>query len=168
MVRTSRYLTRLSVRGHSEEATAAGVYGIIVGAAVMAASHAETAVAVAVAVLVTLLIYWAAERYARIVAQRIHAGRRPDRRELGQQMATGWEMVSASFLPLAVLIVSRLLHAGLTTAVLLALCCSTLLLGVAGWEMGRDGRLTIRERLVSTATASAFGAGLIVLKMLLH
>jgi hypothetical protein len=144
------------------------VYGVIVGAAVMAASHAASAVAAAVAVLVTLVIYWAAERYSRIVAQRIHAGRRPDRRELVQQLTTGWEMVSASLLPLAVLVVSRLLGAALSTAILLSLSCSTVLLGVAGLEMGRDGRLTVRERLVSTATAGAFGAGLIVLKMLLH
>jgi hypothetical protein len=168
VVRSSRRLTRLGLRGTSEESTAAGVYGVIVGAAVMAASHAASAVAAAVAVLVTLVIYWAAERYSRIVAQRIHAGRPPDRRELVQQLTSGWEMVSASFLPLAVLVVSRLLGAGLSAAILLSLSCSTVVLGVAGWEMGRDGRLTVRERLVSTAIAGAFGAGLIVLKMLLH
>ncbi len=94
--------------------------------------------------------------------------RRPDRRELRLQLTTGWEMISASLLPLAVLDVSRLLRAPLTTAILLALCCSTVVLGVAGWEMGRDGRLSTGERLVSTATAAAFGAALIVLKMLLH
>jgi hypothetical protein len=166
--RPSRRLTRLRIGGTSEESTAAGVYGVIVGAAVMAASHSKSAVAVAVAVLVTLTIYWAAERYARIVAQRIHDGRRPDRRELRLQLTTGWEMISASLLPLVVLVVSRLLQASLTTAILLALGCSTVMLGIAGWEMGRDGKLTVGERLVSTATASAFGAGLIVLKMLLH
>lgn len=168
MARYSGRRPQLRVTGASEESTAAGVYGVIVGAAVMAASHATSAVAMVAAVLVTLLVYWGAERYARIVAKRIHDGRRPDRRELREQLTAGLEMVSASFLPLAVLGVVRLLGAELSTATLAGLACSTVLLGLAGWEMGRDGKLTIRERLVSTATAAAFGALMIVLKMLLH
>ena len=168
MVRSPHHLARLGGGGTGEESTAAGVYGVIVGAAVMAASHAESAVAVMVAVLVTLVVYWGAERYSRVVAQRIHAGRPPDRHELRLQLTTGWEMVSASLLPLAVLVVSRLLGAELETAILLALSSSTLLLGLAGWEMGRAGKLTVRERLVSAATAGAFGGALIAQKMLLH
>lgn len=168
MARSARRLTRLRVSQSSEEGTAAGIYGIIVGAAVMAAAHVGTAAAVIVAVLVTLLIYWGAERYARIVARRIHDGRRLDRQELRSELATGWAMVSASFLPLAVLVVARLLGAGLSVAILVALACSTVLLGIAGWEIGRDGKLTQRERLVSAATAAAFGGVIIVLKMLLH
>lgn len=158
----------MRLRRASEESTAAGIYGVIVGAAVMAASHAATAVAVMAAVLITLVTYWGAERYARIVAKRIHEGRRPDRRELREQLTAGLEMVSASFLPLAVLAVARLLGAGLSVAILAGLACSTVLLGVAGWEIGRDGKLTVRERLVSAATAAAFGVLMIVLKMLLH
>jgi hypothetical protein len=166
--RSARRLTRLGVSRSSEEGTAAGIHGIIVGAAVMAAAHVGTAAAVIVAVLVTLLIYWGAERYARIVARRIHDGRRPDRQELRSELTTGWAMVSASFLPLAALVVARVLGAGLSLAILLALTCSTLLLGIAGWEVGRDGKLSRRERLASAATAAAFGGVIIVLKMLLH
>lgn len=168
MVRYPRPRALLQISRSSEESTAAGIYGIIVSAAVMAASHALSAVAVVLAVLITLVVYWGAERYARIVAGRIHDGRRPDRRELRAQLTTGWEMVSASVVPLAVLIVARGLGAGLTTAVLWALGSSTLLLGLAGWAVGRDGKLTPRERLASAATAAAFGGALIVLKMLLH
>jgi hypothetical protein len=163
-----RYLPRLGLGGSSAESTAAGIYGVIVASAVMAASHAATAGAATVAVLVTLVIYWGAERYARIVAERIHSGRRPDRRELRHQLTTGWEMITASFLPLAVLDVVRLLGAELSTALLAGLSCSTLLLAVAGWEVGREGKLTTRERLLSATVAAAFGGVLIVLKMLLH
>ena len=168
MVRSPRPLALLRVGRSSEEDTAAGIDGIILGAAVMAASHAASAVAVTVAVLVTLTVYWGAERYARIVARRIHDGRRPDRRELRSQLTTGWAMVSATVLPLAVLAAARLLGADLSTAVLSALGCSALLLGIAGWEVGRDGKLTPRERLASAATAAAFGGVLILLKILLH
>ena len=163
-----RSLRRLGLGGSSAESTAAGIYGVIVASAVMVASHVATAVAATVTVLVTLIIYWGAERYARIVAERIHSGRRPDRRELWHQLTSGWEMVTASFLPLAVLDVTRLLGAQLSTALLAGLSCSTLLLGVAGWEVGREGKLTTWERLVSATVAAAFGGVMIVLKMLLH
>ncbi len=163
-----RGFSRLGLGGSSAESTAAGIYGVIVASAVMAASHASTAVAATLAVLVTLVVYWGAERYARIVAERIHAGHRPDGRDLRHQLTTGWEMVTASFLPLAVLDVSRLLGASLGAALLAGLSCSTLILGIAGWEVGRDGKLTTRERLASAAVAAAFGGVMIVLKMLLH
>ena len=163
-----RYFSRLGLGGSSAESTAAGIYGVIVSSAVMAASHAATAAAATVAVLVTLVIYWVAERYARIVAERIHSGRRPGRRELRHQLTTGWEMVTASFLPLAVLDIARLLGAQLSTALLAGLSCSTLLLGIAGWEVGRDGKLGTGERLLSATVAATFGGVMIVLKMLLH
>jgi hypothetical protein len=152
----------------TEESTAAGIYGVIVGSSVMAASHAHTAVAVDLAVLVTLVIYWGAERYARVVAQRIHDGHRPDRSQLRHQLTTGWEMVSATTVPLVVLVIVRLFGAEVYVAILSALTCSTVLLFVAGWEIGRDGKLTRAERLVSAATAATFGVALIALKMLLH
>jgi hypothetical protein len=152
----------------TEESTAAAIYGVIVSAAVMASAHADTAFAVVVAVLVTLVIYWGAERYARLVAERIHQGHRPTRAQVRQQLTDGWEMVSASYLPLAVLLVLSLLGVGLFRAVLSALVCSTVLLCIAGWAMGRNGQLTTRERVVSTVVAGLFGMMLIALKSTLH
>src|SRR3954469_3485309 len=114
--------------GRDEESTAAGIYGVIVSAAVMAASHAERVVAVAVAVLVTLVIYRSAERYARLVAARIHDGRRPTWRQIRHELAHGWEIVSASSVPLVILLVADRLGAQLYSAVIAALIGSTLLL----------------------------------------
>jgi hypothetical protein len=153
---------------NSEEATAAGIYGVIVSAAVMATAHAPTAVSIAAAVLVTLSVYWAAERYARIVAGRIHQGHRPSGQTIREQLTGGWEMVTTSFLPLAVLVTARLLGAGLRAAVIGALVASTVLLCVSGWHVGRQGRLSTAERFVSSAVAGVFGVGLIVLKAMLH
>jgi hypothetical protein len=166
--RRRRGLGRLTPSGNTEEATAAGVYGVIVSASVMTASHASTAVAVDAAVLVTMIIYWSAERFARVVAGRIHSGHRPDRRELRRELTTGWQIVSASVLPLIVLVVTRLLGRPLDQAILAALVCCTLLLCLAGWEMGRHGQLSRLERLVVTAVAGSFGFLMIVLKSLLH
>lgn len=134
----------------------------------MAAAHADTAVAVAIAVLVTLLIYWAAERYSRLVAARIHDGRRPTWEHVRNQLTAGWEFVTASFVPLVVLVVVRVLGGSLYTAVLGALVCSTLLLCLAGWEIGASGRLSRLERLATAGCAGLFGVAMVALKALLH
>ncbi len=159
---------RLLAHRDTQEGTAAGVYGVIVGAAVMAAAHAETVATLDVAVLGTLLVYWTAERYARLLAGRIHAGHRPAWPEVRHELASGWEIVTATLLPLLVVSVSGRFGADLGTAVLLGLCCSTLLLALAGWEMGRHGALSRVERGVSTGMATALGIAMIVLKSLLH
>ncbi|MFC4041797.1 hypothetical protein ACFO1B_25475 [Dactylosporangium siamense] len=154
--------------GPDEESTAAGIYGVIIGAAVMASSHAATAAAVIGAVVVALIVYWTAERYSRLVAQRIHAHRRPTAREVRAQLTTGWEIVTASALPVAVLALLRVGGVPLRASVLSALVCSTLLLCLAGWEVGRNGQLTRPERLVSALVAGVFGALMILLKITLH
>ena len=151
-----------------EEATAAGIYGVIVCSAVMAASHADSAAAVCISVVVTLVVYWAAERYARLVAERIHRGHRPSWAQVRHQLASGWEIVTASTLPLVVLAALGFLGAPVRNAVLWALGVSTVLLCLAGWEIGREGRLAPLERLATAAVAGAFGAAMILLKALLH
>jgi hypothetical protein len=152
----------------TEESTAAAIYGVIVSAAVMASAHAETALAVVVAVLVTLVIYWGAERYARLMAERIHQGHRPTWAQVRRQLTEGWAMVSASYLPLAVLSVLTLLGVELYGAVVSALVCSTVLLCIAGWAMGRNGQLTLGERVLSTVVAGLFGVMMVALKSTLH
>lgn len=161
-------MKRFRIARASEESTAAGIYGVIVSAAVMAVSQAESAPAIIVGTLVTLLIYWGAERYSRLVAERIHAGHRPTWRHVRLQLTTGWEIVTASGLPLAALTILSLLGTELDTAVTWALVCSTGLLCLVGWEIGRQGQLTKLERLGSAVVATMFGLVLISLKSLLH
>ena len=43
-----------------------------------------------------------------------------------------------------------------------------MLLTVAGWSIGRGGRLSTGERVVSTLVAGGFGALFILLKTFLH
>jgi len=153
----------------SEEArTANGIYGLIVGAAVMAAAEGDAVGRLAVAVLVTLFIYWVAERYAHVMARHIVLRRRLTRPELRRELSHGWELVTASYLPLIVLVSTRLLGADLTGSVLSALLCSTVLLGLSGWRVGREAQLGLSRRLLSTAIAGAFGLVMIALKTLLH
>jgi hypothetical protein len=157
---------RIRLTHETAEGTAAGIYGVIVSAAVLVTAHAETATALDIIVIVTLFIYWAAERYARIVAERIHEGRRPRWRDVRAQLTSGWEIMSASLLPLLVLLVATATGVALGHAVIAALVCSTLLLCLAGWRMGAS--LNRGERVVSTLVAGMFGVVMIVLKILLH
>jgi len=157
---------RVRLRHETAEGTAAGVYGIIVSSSVLVTAHAETAVKLDVIVVVTLMIYWAAERYARIVAERIHEGHRPTWHVVREQLTSGLEIISLSVLPLLVLLLARAVGAGLNTAILVALICATVLLGAAGWRMG--AKLNPVERTVSTLVAATFGMIMIVLKILLH
>ena len=151
-----------------EARTAHGIYGLIVGSAVMATAQGDAVVRLAVAVLVTLLIYWVAERYAHLMARRIALGRRLTRPELRRELSHGWELVTASYLPLIVLVGSHLLGADLTGSVLSALVCSTVLLCLSGWRVGREAQLGLSQRLLSTSIAGAFGVVMIALKTLLH
>ncbi len=148
--------------------TAEGIYGIIISAGVLASWRGSSLLHLALAALVTLLIYWAAERYARIIATRIEDGRRPTWPELRGELSRGWAIVTTSFIPLLVLLVSSLLGTKKSTAVLDALIASTVLLCLAGWEVGRDGRLRTGERLVSALIAGTFGFAMIILKTTLH
>ena len=158
---------RLILRA-TEEGTAAGIYGIIVSAAVMSTSHAHSAAATAVAVLFALVVYWSAERYARLVAERIHDGRPPSWAAVRRELTHGWEIVTASALPVAVLFALEALDVGAYPATLAALGSSTGLLCLAGWEIGRLGGLRPLERLASTVVAGSFGVALVVLKAALH
>jgi hypothetical protein len=157
---------RIRLTHETAEGTAAGIYGIIVSSAVLVTAHAETAYKLDIIVVVTLIIYWLAERYARIIAERIHEGHRPRWHAVREQLTSGWEIMSASLVPLLVLLLARAAGAGMNLAILLALVTSTLLLGLAGWRMG--ARLHPAERVVSTLVASAFGVVMVVLKILLH
>ena len=151
-----------------ERATANAIYGIIVSSAVMASANEQTVVELAVAVLVTLVIYWAAERFAHVMSQRIVHSPELTVRQLRRHLGTGWELVSASFLPLGVLLGSALLGAGVDAATLAALICATVLLFAAGWRVGREAALSPSSRLLSALCSGAFGVAMIGLKALLH
>ena len=157
------------LRGLAKEAhTAIVIYGIIVASAVMASAQGETLAQLAVAVLVTLVIYWAAERYARVMAGRIVRAQALDWPQLRRELGHGWELVTASFLPLGVLLGSRLLGATLSGAIFAALVSGVVVLSTAGWQVGREAGLRRWPRVLSAACAGAFGIAMILLKALLH
>src|ERR687892_417898 len=78
---------------------AAGIYGTIITAAVLAsAGKALPTAALAVAVLVTLLVYWAAEQYAELLGEQAEHGHLPTWPRIRSGLAGTWTMVTACYI----------------------------------------------------------------------
>jgi hypothetical protein len=158
---------RPAVQATAARRRAAGIYGTIVASAVLAAGggHLRT-VPLAVTVLVTLLVYWAAEGYAELIAEQAHAGHLPTRAQQRASLAAIWPMVSASYVPLLSLLVATLLGMSTRNAATVALVVSIALLLVHGWAAGKASQLRGLRLLAVTMVAGAFGVMMILLKLL--
>jgi hypothetical protein len=122
-------------------------------------------VPLAVTVLVTLLIYWAAEGYADLLGERVHAGRLPTWSQVRASLAAIWPMVTASYIPLVSLLVARLLGADTRSAATVALVIAIALLLVHGWVGGKASQLHGLRLLAVTLIAGSFGVVMILLKL---
>jgi hypothetical protein len=151
------------------ERTSAAIYGTIVSASVIAATakHSSTA-RIAVATFVTVLVYWLAEGYAHFLAARLVRGSRPSHLQPRVFVRHRSAMVSASYAPLAVLILSALAGAGPSTAATLALAFATGFLVVMGWSAAQRTGVRGLALIGAAAVSGLFGAALIVLKFALH
>jgi len=128
---------RFGSRWTSERELADAIHGTVVGAAVMvAASLHGTLGQVVITVVATLFVYWATERYAELLAAGAR-GQVLDRRKVMAALRHGWPMLESSYTPVVVLLVVSALGAELKTAVLTALCLSTVLLAGLGYGAAR-------------------------------
>jgi hypothetical protein len=158
---------RPAVHATAARRRAAGIYGTIVASAVLAAGGGHlTTVPLAVTVLVTLLVYWAAEGYADLIAEQVHAGHLPTWAQLRASLAAIWPMVSASYIPLLSLLVATILGVTTRNAATVALMVAIALLLVHGWAAGRASQLRGLRLLAVTLVAGAFGIMMILLKLL--
>lgn len=144
------------------------IHGTVVGAAAMAAASLHgTLGEVLVTVVVTILVYWAAERYARVLSAAAHGGKR-----FQQALAAlrrGRPMIEAAYTPLVVLVVTYyLFEDSLQTAVLAALVTATLLLGGLGHVAARRAGTSRSGAIGWGAVSAALGVVVIVLKLSLH
>jgi hypothetical protein len=144
---------------------AAGIYGLIVTAAVLATAGAHLGtMPLAVAVFVTLVVYWLAEEYAELGEHAI-AGHLPTWAHVRTALAAKWPMVSASYVPLLALVGARVLGATPSNAALVGLGVTVVLLTAYGWAAGRASGLHGIPQLVMAATAGALGMLMIFLKI---
>lgn len=144
---------------------ASGIYGTIVVAATMAAGgNFLHTWALAISVVVTLLVYWLAEEYAEILGEHTDAGRLPNLARVRSSLANSWPMVTASYLPVLVLVVAHLSGAGTGSAALIALVATALILVVHGHTAGHAAGLRGIRLVAVTGAAAMLGGALVALK----
>jgi hypothetical protein len=148
---------------------AAGIYGTIVTAAVIAAGgNTLSSVALETTVLVTLVVYWLAEQYADLLGEHTRVGHLPDRDQVFSSLAATWPMVTASFVPLASLLVARLVGASPSRAAAIALYVAVAILVIEGHASARVAGLRGIRLFVVSATAGLLGVVMVVLKAVLQ
>lgn len=156
-------------RKPDERGVASAIYGLVVCSATLAAAAVSGRLSfVAVSVLVTVVVYWAAESYAHILARHAVKQMPLGRSEIRAILSQGWPMVSASFVPLGTLVLMGALGASVFVAINVSLAVATVLLVWAGWTVSRASGMQGWRLLTSTAVSAFFGLTMVALKNLLH
>jgi hypothetical protein len=147
---------------------AAGIYGAIITAAILDTAGGKLSTdALVVGVVATLVVYWLAEEYAELLGEQVTGGMVPRWDYIREQLAAGWPMVSASYLPLLTLVLARLAGASALEAANAGLVVAVVLLTVHSWAAGRSAQLRGRQLLFATSIAAGLGLAMILLKDLI-
>lgn len=153
----------------TETRMASEIYGLIVASSVLAAGSQDDGILqVALTVLITLVVYWLAETYAHVMAVRHVRGHGLSWAHSRHDLRRGWPLVSASFIPLLVVVGAAILGADVSAAQNAGLICATVLLFSSGLVAGRRSGLTGYKLALAALTAAGFGIALIGLKAALH
>jgi len=146
---------------------AAGIYGAIITASIMAAAGGSLpTLPLALSVLVTLVVYWLAEEYSVVLGRQATDGHVPSWALIRAGLASSWPIVSASFAPLVVLVLARLAGASSFAAANIGVGAAVVLLTAHGWAAGRAARLKGWQLTASTSIAALLGLVMVVLKNL--
>lgn len=161
-VRTDSEPTASGVAGQRR---AAGIYGAIITAAIIAAvgDHLPT-LPLAVLIVVTLVVYWAAEVYAELLGEHVARGQLPTWAYIRATLAARWPIVSASYVPLLALMLARVAGASVAAAANVGLAAAVVLLVFHGWSVGRASKLRGRQLLIVTSIAAGLGLVMVLLK----
>jgi hypothetical protein len=150
---------------------AAGIYGAIITAAIIAAVGGHLpSLALVVAVVVTLLVYWVAEEYAELLGEQVEGGQLPTWPYIREVLAETWPLVSASYLPLLAVVLARVAGGSTSAAANAGLGVAVVLLAYHGWSAGRASQLRGRQLWGTTSVAIALGLVMVALKdlVLIH
>ncbi|MFC0431955.1 hypothetical protein [Kutzneria buriramensis] len=120
----------------------------------------------AVAVVVTLLVYWTAEEYAELLGEHVDDGKLPGMAQISAELRRTWPMVTASYGPLAALLLVRLAGASPVTAANAGLAVAVMLLVYHAWSAARVARLRGPALIGATCAAGLLGVVMILLKNL--
>jgi hypothetical protein len=146
---------------------AAGIYGAIITAGLMTAAGGKlSSPALAASVVITLVVYWLAEQYAEILGEQATHGQLPSLSRVRRGLAGTWPIVSASFAPIAALVLAWLAGASAAGAANTGVTVAVILLTFHGWTAGRAAELRGWQLAAATAVAAALGILMVALKNL--
>ena len=146
---------------------AAGIYGAIITTSILTSVAAKVpTLALALSVLITLIVYWLAEQYAEVLGQQTVRGQLPSLAHIRHALRASWPIVSASFIPLAVLLLARIAGASRADAAWAGIGMSIVLLAYHGWAAGRAAGLRGGRLAATTLAAAILGLALVALKNL--
>ena len=146
---------------------AAAIYGTVVTAAVLASAGTKLPTkALAVAVVVTLLVYWAAEQYAELLAEQSTRGHLPRWPVIRASLRNSWPMVSASYIPVLALVLARAGGLPPSSADNVALAVTVGLLVVHCWRAAGAAGLSGVKLWGAAALGGLLGVAMILLKIL--
>ena len=157
---------RLIAAWRSQRNPAGLLYGALVAASVIAVSSAvlESAVALTLAVVEVLLVYWAAHVYSRVLADRL-ADPSASAGERAREAVRHEVSVLAGGIPaLAVFVGASVRDASVGAAANLALVATIVLLGSAGFAVGRQAGARGWNLVAEVAVAAALGIVIFTLK----
>ena len=152
-----------------ERGIASAIYGLVVCASSLAAASVSGRLwFVAISVLVTVVVYWMAESYSHTLAHHAVTQAPLSRADIQAILSQGWPLVSASFIPLATLLLMGALGASVFISINVSLAVATLLLVWAGWRASRASGMRGWRLVISCGTSALFGLAMVALKNLLH
>lgn len=141
------------------------IYGTIITASVLASAGDELAsLQLAVSVVITLGVYWIADVYARLLAEPMGNNRLPTWPDARAALAATWPLVSASFVPVLVLLLARLAGASSSVAATAALVATIVMLVAYAASASLAAGLRGAKLVAVTSIAALLGLVMIILK----
>ena len=159
----------LAVKTHVSFSRA--IYGNVLATSLVVAFSEDddySTAEIAVSVLVTGLVFWLAHVYASLIGTRYAVRRRLTRAEVGAEFYAEWPVVQAFFPPTAVLLLGTVGLLSEGTAVSLAIAGGVAAMVLWSLAIGRQERMTLPALIVMTLLNAAFGAAVVLLKVIVH
>ncbi|HVC70058.1 MAG TPA: hypothetical protein VNC61_07310 [Acidimicrobiales bacterium] len=153
-----------------EENPSGVVYGTIAVGAVLASesTRRETFAETVVATMVILGLYWVAHTYAVVVGRRLETRETLTARRLWRTFLHEGAIVKGAAIPIAVLLVLWTCGVGLDTAVNASLWTSAGVLSAFEIVAALRGRASGAQKVVQVLVGTLLGAGILVVRLLLH
>lgn len=160
--------TDYAIAPNARRSKASALYGLIIAGAVLATASPTARLAfVALSLVATLTVYWVAETYVHVMAERQAEQHELSRAHMALIARDGLPLITVSAIPLAILLLGAAV--GLETALAedLALYANTVLLLIGGYRMSRDAGVKGGRLVIATMISGLLGLAMIGLKIIL-